>query len=91
MKANKEAIESLAPRVNFLAESLCAPTSEDDIREKSRRSVLEQWVRSLPSRGPSLTTTGYQKAERLYWRTRLIEKAKYCRGILEQCQECGKA
>ena len=42
MKANKQAIESLAPRVKALAESLCAPVSEGDIREESRRKILEQ-------------------------------------------------
>lgn len=39
--ANKEAIESLAPRVNALAKSLCVPVSESDIGEKSRRETLE--------------------------------------------------
>ena len=33
MKENKDAIESLAPRVRTLAESLCAPGSEDDTKE----------------------------------------------------------
>ena len=42
MKANKESIESLAPRIKSLAESLCVPGSEDDIKEKSRRKVLER-------------------------------------------------
>jgi hypothetical protein len=40
MKANKQAIESLAPRVKVLAESLCAPVSEGDTREESRRKAL---------------------------------------------------
>ena len=42
MKANKQSIESLAPRIQALAESLCAPISEDDIKERSRRNVLER-------------------------------------------------
>ena len=41
-KANNQAIESLAPRVKLLAESLCAPVSEGDIKEESRRKILEQ-------------------------------------------------
>ena len=42
MKANKQAIESLAPRVKALAESLCKPVSEGDTRERERRQKLEQ-------------------------------------------------
>ena len=38
--ANRHAIESLIPRVRMLAESLCAPVSEGDIREESRRKTL---------------------------------------------------
>jgi hypothetical protein len=41
-KANGGAIEVLAPRVKALAESLCAPVSEGDIREELRRKILEQ-------------------------------------------------
>ena len=41
-KANSQAIEALAPRVKALTESLCAPVSEGDIREESRRKILEQ-------------------------------------------------
>ena len=41
-KANKRAIESLAPRVKALAESLYLPVSEGDIREESRRKMLER-------------------------------------------------
>jgi len=41
-KANTRVIESLAPRVKMLAESLFAPVSEDDIKEGSRKKVLEQ-------------------------------------------------
>ena len=42
MKTNKEAMESLAPRVKVLADLLCKPTSDGDIGEKSRRKKLEQ-------------------------------------------------
>jgi len=42
MKANKQAIESLAPRVKKLAESLCKPVSEGDVDERKRRQKLEQ-------------------------------------------------
>jgi len=41
-KANKQVVESLAPRVKLLAESLCVPVSEGDIREESRRKILER-------------------------------------------------
>jgi hypothetical protein len=41
-KANREAIEALAPRVNALAESLCVPISEGDAKEESRRKALER-------------------------------------------------
>lgn len=40
--ANAEAIESLAPRVEALAESLCTPVSEGDTKEESRRRILER-------------------------------------------------
>lgn len=42
MKANEQSIESLAPRVKALAESLCAPASEGDIGEEFRRNTLER-------------------------------------------------
>ena len=42
MKANKQAIESLAPRVKALAETLCKPASEGDMNERERRQKLEQ-------------------------------------------------
>lgn len=41
-QGNKRAIESLAPRVKLLAESLCTPISEGDTREESRRMSLKQ-------------------------------------------------
>ena len=41
-EANKQAIESLAPRVKALAELLCAPVSEGDVEERERRAKLEQ-------------------------------------------------
>ena len=39
---NKQAIESLAPRIKALSDSLCAPASEDDSGEEVRRKKLEQ-------------------------------------------------
>jgi len=42
MKANKQAIESLAPRVKALAKLLCKPVSEGDVDERERRQKLEQ-------------------------------------------------
>ena len=41
-KANKRAIESLAPRVKAIADSLYMPVPEGDIREESRRKILER-------------------------------------------------
>ena len=40
-KANKQAIESLAPRVKELAERLCEPVGEGDVKERERRTRLE--------------------------------------------------
>jgi hypothetical protein len=40
-KANQETIESLAPRVKVLAESLCEPV-EDDVKEGARRQKFGQ-------------------------------------------------
>ena len=42
MEANKQAIDSLAPRVKALSASLCTPVSEDDFKEQERRKQLEQ-------------------------------------------------
>ena len=41
-RANTRAIESLAPRVRALAKSLCAPVSEGDVKEGSRRIDLKR-------------------------------------------------
>ena len=41
-KANKETIESLAPRVKKLAEVLLAPIVEGDTKEQDRRKKLEE-------------------------------------------------
>ena len=41
-QGNKQAIESLAPRVKSLAELLCIPVSEGDTKEELRRNKLEQ-------------------------------------------------
>jgi len=41
-KANKQMIESVAPRVKALAELLCAPVSEGDAKEQERRKELER-------------------------------------------------
>ena len=43
-KANKQAMESLAPRVKALSASLCLPVPKDDFKERDRRKKLEQWV-----------------------------------------------
>ena len=40
--ANKQAIESLAPRVKALAKLLCAPVPKEDTKEQERRKKLEQ-------------------------------------------------
>ena len=41
-KTNKQAIESLAPRVKVLAERLCKSVPEGDVKEQERRERLEQ-------------------------------------------------
>ena len=41
-KANQKMIESLAPRVKALAESLCEPALKADVKEGARRKRLEQ-------------------------------------------------
>ena len=41
-KANKQLIESLAQRISSLAQSLCVPVHQDDIKERSRRDDLER-------------------------------------------------
>ena len=41
-KANKQGIESLAPRVKELAELLCDPVSGSDVKERERRTRLER-------------------------------------------------
>ena len=42
MKGNEQTIESLAHRVKTLAELLRSPVSEDDIKERERRQILER-------------------------------------------------
>ena len=41
-QGNKQTVEWLAPRVKLLAELLCAPVSEDDAQEDSRRKELKR-------------------------------------------------
>ena len=41
-KANKQAIESLVPRVGELAALLCEPVPEGDFKERERRNMLER-------------------------------------------------
>ena len=41
-EVDQQAIESLAPRVKALSESLCVPISWDDVNEKEREKKLEQ-------------------------------------------------
>ena len=41
-EANKQKIESLAPRVKALADRLCEPVAESDVKERERRKRLEQ-------------------------------------------------
>lgn len=53
MRANKESIESLAPRVKTLAELLCKPVSEELAMENSRRNVLKGWVSKSSMRAES--------------------------------------
>jgi hypothetical protein len=46
-KANKQAIESLAPRVDALAKQLRRRAPEGDVREQERRKELEEYVYTL--------------------------------------------
>ena len=41
-QGNRRTIESLAPRLKSLAESLCAPVSEGDRKERLRRITLKE-------------------------------------------------
>ena len=41
-KENKQKIESLAPRVKALADQLCEPVAESDVKERERRKRLER-------------------------------------------------
>ena len=42
MEGNEQTIESLAHRVEALAESLRSPISEGDVKEQKRRKILER-------------------------------------------------
>ena len=42
MKGNEQTVESLAHRINVLAELLRSPVSDDDVEEKERRKILER-------------------------------------------------
>ena len=41
-KANKQSIESLAPKVKMLNERLCKPVPKSDLKERERRKRLER-------------------------------------------------
>ena len=41
-KANEQAMESLAHRINAISGSLCTPVSEGDLKEESRRNGMER-------------------------------------------------
>jgi len=41
-RANKQAMESLAPRIKALSASLCKPVPKGDAKEEIRRKELEQ-------------------------------------------------
>jgi len=41
-EVDEQAIESLAPRIRALSESLCEPTQPDDINEKERERKLDR-------------------------------------------------
>ena len=75
MKANKQSIESLAPRVKALAELLCTPAPEGDTREKSRRNNLERYARVFWYYEPTLI---------------IISKLKTTAGELEPLASQGK-
>ena len=62
-KANTRAIESLAPRVKALAESLCTPVAKNDTEERERRKILEQYAHTLQCRELSLTCEVTRKLE----------------------------
>ena len=61
---NKYAIESLAPRVKTLSESLSAPISPGDVNEEKRANKLERWAHILQDRESGLMHVGFQETGR---------------------------
>ena len=88
-KANKQAIESLAPRVEALAESLCAPVAKEDTKERARRQKLEQQAHTLQGRELSLTNRDCQETRRGSSRSGPTGRTGRRRGLFQKHQECG--
>ena len=60
-KANRQTIESLAPRVKELAERLCEPVGEGDVKERERRTRLERWVHAPRRQASVESDTGIRR------------------------------
>jgi len=57
--ANRQAVESLIPRVEGLAESLRAPVPEGETKEGDRREVLKRYITDYYGGDPGLTSGNF--------------------------------
>ena len=86
-KANAQEIESLAPRVKALAELLCAPVSEGDIKEGARREDLQRYARTFQNVRLSLTFRDCQEIGRCPSRSGSVVKTREGSEFRQQHQE----
>ena len=86
-KANAQEIESLASRVKALAELLCAPVSEGDIKEGARRKDLQRYASTLKYQKLSLTLGDCQEIGRCLSRSGSVVKTREGSEFRQQHQE----
>jgi len=89
-KANIQEMELLAPRVKALAESLCVPASKGDIKEGSRRKVLERYIHTFQHRKSSLTLEIARKLEEVSQDLALLSEQGKARGFFNNVKNADK-
>jgi len=90
-EVNECTIDSLAPRVKILSESLSDPILPGDINEKERAKKLEQSVHILQDRGPGLMHRVYQEAGRDQPGYELNGDQEGSRALPQKSQDCAGA
>ena len=89
-KANTQEIESLAPRVRALAGSLCTPIPGGDIKEGSRRKVLERYFHNFRHQKLSLTFGIVRKLEDIHRDLILLSEQGNVQGFFNNVKNADK-